>query len=219
MDSVLGPLTLSMRTPGVAAAFVYASGCRSGSSPPALIAGMERAVRAAVAKSDVFDRVRGVLRFGKYKPTGRGKPASEYLAKAALENRFPQINNLVDVNNLVSLESGLPISMVDVGRAETESFCLRRGRPGEAYVFNASGQSIDLEDLLLLACMPSDRPCANPVKDSMATKVAPDTDRVLAVVYASPEDRARLDDAARGLDEGLRSFGQATEVVHSVWSL
>ncbi|MBK8012208.1 MAG: hypothetical protein IPK13_12740 [Deltaproteobacteria bacterium] len=211
-----------MRTPGVAAAFVYAAGCQSGASPPALTARVARAVSLAATapdRSEVFDRVRGVLRFGKYKPTGRGKPASEYLAKAALENRFPQINNLVDVNNLVSLESGLPISMVDVGRAETDSFCLRRGLPGEAYVFNTSGQSIDLEDLLLLACLPSDRPCANPVKDSMSTKVAPTTDRVLAVVYASPVDLPRLEDAARSLDEGLRSFGQATEVVHAVWTM
>src|SRR3712207_7695492 len=46
-----------------------------------------------------------LLRNGGFRPSGRNKPASEYLAQAAREGRFPRINNLVDVNNLVSLRS------------------------------------------------------------------------------------------------------------------
>src|SRR5215813_1801509 len=49
------------------------------------------------------DAVRTLLKGGGFKPSGRNKPASEYLAQAAREDRFPFINNLVDVNNLVSL--------------------------------------------------------------------------------------------------------------------
>ena len=91
---------------------------------------------------------------------------------------------LVDVCNLVSLRTLLPISLVDLSFAATNRFCVRRGRAGESYVFNAGGQAIALEDLLLLARLPGDTPCANAVKDSLATKLTPESRDVLAVVYA-----------------------------------
>ncbi len=68
------------------------------------------------------DAVRGVvrdlLRHGGYKPTGRGKPASEYLVRAAGDGSLGSINAAVDACNAVSLHSGLPISVVDLDRAQ-----------------------------------------------------------------------------------------------------
>ena len=61
--------------------------------------------------------VRGLLRHGGYKPTGRGKPSSEYLVRAASEGALGSINLAVDACNAVSLHSGLPISVVDLDRA------------------------------------------------------------------------------------------------------
>src|SRR5690606_14985949 len=58
--------------------------------------------------------VRDMLRHGGYKPTGRGKPASEYLAQAAERGALSSINLAVDAGNLISLHSGLPISVVDL---------------------------------------------------------------------------------------------------------
>lgn len=174
---------------GVSLGWVRARGCMVGPSPDALATEVSRAVasvldRGAEISTSRRAAVRGLLRYGRYKPTGRGKPASEYLLNAALEGRFPTINNLVDVNNLASIESLLPISLVDAGLAGTDLFRLRRGRPGESYVFNPSGQVLDLEDLLLLARLPSDVPCATPVKDSQATKTHTGTAEALGVVYA-----------------------------------
>ncbi|HSA24208.1 MAG TPA: hypothetical protein P5076_22295, partial [Myxococcota bacterium] len=37
----------------------------------------------------VRERVRAMLRHGKYRPSGRAKPASEFLLRAALEGTFP----------------------------------------------------------------------------------------------------------------------------------
>jgi DNA/RNA-binding domain of Phe-tRNA-synthetase-like protein len=148
----------------------------------------EDAVPAAVR-----DRVRRMLRHGKYKPSGRGKPASEFLLRAALGGEFPWVNGPVDVNNAISLESGFPGSIFDAG-VTGRRLLIRRGRPGETYVFNPSGQSIDLEDLLLV-CRPADDdwvPCGNPVKDSVSTKIGPHTTGVVAVLYApadEPDDR------------------------------
>src|SRR5262245_51574744 len=73
---------------------------------------------APVASSDdVRSAVRALLRHGGYKPTGRGKPASEYLLRAAGDGSLGPINAAVDACNAVSLHSGLPISVVDIGRA------------------------------------------------------------------------------------------------------
>ena len=130
-------------------------------------------------------RVRDMLRYGRYKPAGRGKPASEFLLRAARSDSFPLVNGPVDVNNAVSLASGLPGSIFDADLSGND-LRLRRGLPGEAYVFNPAGQSIDLEDLIVICRREGDRwtPCGNPVKDAMATKVRPQTQRVVAVLYA-----------------------------------
>ena len=53
--------------------------------------------------------VRDLLRHGGFKPTGRSKPASEYLIKSAGQGTLFSINVAVDACNAVSLHSGLPI--------------------------------------------------------------------------------------------------------------
>lgn len=198
---------------GVALGLAWGSGCRVAPAPAGLSRAIERAVAEAPARhvEALRKAVRDLLRHGRYKPTGRGKPASEYLLNAAREGRFPRINNLVDVNNLVSLESLLPISVVDVARAGTRRFVLRRGREGESYVFNSAGQAIDLQDLLLVAAIPDDRPCANPVKDSMATKVADDTRDVAVFVYAPASLAGAAREAAERFADYLRRWADAAE--------
>jgi DNA/RNA-binding domain of Phe-tRNA-synthetase-like protein len=194
------------------------SAVQVGASPTELRDELARAVARAKTRSDddvaaVRSAVRNMLRYARYKPTGRAKPASEYLLGAAREDRFPTINNLVDINNLVSLEFLLPISIVDLERnpsleratpSPVERFVLRRGRAGESYLFNETGQAIDLCDLLLVARLPDDTPCANPVKDSMATKVVATTRRALGVIYAPSGLHSRL-------GEALQAFGNALE--------
>ena len=72
----------------------------------------------APLKSDDAVRrvVRDLLRHGGFKPTGRNKPASEYLIRAVRDGVLSSINLAVDVCNAVSLHSGLPISVVDLAR-------------------------------------------------------------------------------------------------------
>ncbi len=144
----------------------------------------EEAVPASVRQ-----RVRDILRFGKYKPTGRGKPASEFLLKAALSDAFPLVNGPVDVNNTISLQSGFPGSIFDTGLSGSQLH-IRRGKPDEHYIFNPSGQTIDLQDLLLV-CRQTEQgwePCGNPVKDAMITKISPKTKNVVAVLYIPADE-------------------------------
>jgi len=181
--------------------------CRGGGGPTA-------AVRQAI---------RDLLRRGGFKPTGRSKPASEYLARAADEGNFPRINNLVDINNLLSLRTGWPMSLVDLDRAsvvpgESESggtgeearLEVRFGRPGESFVFNAAGQAIDVAGLVCLARR-GGPPLANPVKDSLAAKTVAETRRALAVIYCSRQvaTTAEVAEIAQEFEQLLQQHGGA----------
>ena len=141
-----------------------------------------RSLPLSEAEDSVRLAARDMLRLGRYKPTGRGKPASEYLLRAAGEDSFPRISAPVDVCNLISLKHLVPASVWDLDLSGTE-LRARRGRSGERYVFNASGQEIELEDLILMARDPGDEPMVNPVKDSHATKTHTGTTNAAAVVY------------------------------------
>lgn len=162
-------------------------------SPPALLALLAPdAVAPVSADQELRERVRKMLRHGGYKPSGRGKPASEYLVRAAGEGQLGAISGAVDACNAASLHSGFPISVVDLDRLEGPPR-VRLGRAGESYVFNASGQTIDVEGLVVLA--DDAGPTANAVKDAQRTKTSPTTARTLSIVWGTGADRARLDAA------------------------
>jgi hypothetical protein len=157
--------------------------------------------------------VRGMLRYGSYKPAGRAKPSSEYLLQAALEGDFPAVNYFVDAVNIVSLVAGYPISIIDPDKSG-EELLLRRGRPGEAYVFNSGGQTIDLADLLCVcrAAPEGFVATANPVRDSMATKLFPGASRAAAFIYAPAGlEGAGLEEACRMLRGYLAEASGATD--------
>jgi DNA/RNA-binding domain of Phe-tRNA-synthetase-like protein len=136
--------------------------------------------------------VRDVLRWGGYKPTGRGKPASEYLARAAADGALGPINPAVDAGNAVSLHSGLPVSVVDLGRARPPLH-VAVAPTGASYPFNASGQVIDLGGLVCL--FDADGPCANAVKDAQRTKTDASTRRTLSIVWGAAPLAPRLAEA------------------------
>jgi DNA/RNA-binding domain of Phe-tRNA-synthetase-like protein len=153
-------------------------------TPPSLLEFLRAGASAPLASDDgVRKAVRDLLRHGGYKPTGRGKPASEYLLGAAAESgSLNSINLAVDACNAVSLHSGLPISVVDLDLAKPP-FRVGIAAEGEKYVFNVSGQEIDLAGLLCL--FDADGPCANAVKDSQLTKTRGETRRTLSVVWGT----------------------------------
>jgi DNA/RNA-binding domain of Phe-tRNA-synthetase-like protein len=152
---------------------------------------------------------RDILRNGRYKPVGRGKPASEYLLRSAREGTFPRIRGLVDAINLVSLETLMPISLWDVDRAPDRTLVFRLGEPGQRYVFNPAGHEMDLQDLVCGGTVSDGvwTPSVNPVKDSMATKTNEETTEVAAVIYApvAAISDGTLDMACRNLLRRLES--------------
>ncbi|RMG95478.1 MAG: hypothetical protein D6705_13535 [Deltaproteobacteria bacterium] len=135
-------------------------------------------------------KVRDALRGAGFRPSGRSKPASEYLVRAAAEGRLQPIHPLVDATNAVSLASGLPASLVDLDRAKAP-FRIEAPPPKTRYVFNRSGQEIDVGGLPCL--WDAEGPCANAVKDAQRTKVTPETTRALFVAWAPASVPERTD--------------------------
>ncbi|MBM4069989.1 MAG: hypothetical protein FJ271_13710 [Planctomycetes bacterium] len=177
-----------------------------GEMPAAALSGMLALDAAAPLHSDdgVREAVRNLLRAGGFKPTGRSKPASEYLLRAAGDGSLGPINLAVDACNVVSLHSGLPISVIDLDRARLP-LRVAIAPAGASYVFNASGQSMDLSGLLCL--FDADGPCANAVKDAQRTKTAADTRRTLSLVWGTTALPGRAEQTAKWYRSLLEEHG------------
>lgn len=152
-------------------------------------------------------QVRELLRHGGFKPSGRSKPASEFLLRAASEATLGSINLAVDLCNVVSLHSGLAISVVDRELA-IGPLRVAIAEPGSSYVFNASGQTIELTGLLCLHDAAG--PCANPVKDSQRTKTHAATRATVCVVWGCGRLAERSDAATRWYRELHERAGART---------
>ena len=113
----------------------------------------------------------------------------------------------VDAGNVVSLHSGLPISVVDLSLAKPP-FRVGLAAEGSAYVFNQGGQTIDLGGLLCL--FDADGPCANAVKDAQRTKTTPQTTRTLSILWGSNTLAGRTQRALEWYRALLESTGATT---------
>jgi DNA/RNA-binding domain of Phe-tRNA-synthetase-like protein len=155
----------------------------------------------------VREAVRQLLRQGGFKPAGRSKPASEYLLNAAAQGRLESINPAVDFCNIVSLHSGLPISVVDLDRTRG-ALRVDVAPEGASYVFNAAGQTIDLGGLVCL--FDEEGPCGSAVKDSQRTKTGPDTRRTLSLIWGTVALPGRAERAEAWYRELLGQAGAVT---------
>lgn len=132
--------------------------------------------------------VRRLLKSGGFSPSGRNRPAHELLVRDLQERgEFHHINNVVDVNNVMSLASLLPISIFDAGRLGGR-LVVRHGVPDEGYVFNPSGQYLDVKKCICCCRGDGDgEPVGTPVKDSMETKVFESATHFVGVIYGTAE--------------------------------
>ena len=164
---------------------------------------------ASTANDSVKTAVRDLLRHGGFKPSGRSKPASEYLIAAFAEGRWPQINPLVDICNVVSLTSGLPISLVDVDKT-AGAFSIQIAPFGTTYVFNPSGQVIDASGLVCL--YDEQGPTGTPVKDAQRTKTGETTRNVIVMIWGTRALPGRTAETVRWYRELMAPFATLEDV-------
>lgn len=179
-------------------------------SPPHIVAALSLDAEAPLTPDEsVRLKVRDLLRHGGFKPSGRSKPASEYLLKASEKGTLTSINLPVDLCNVVSLHAGLPVSVVDLERAEAP-LQIGLADAEASYVFNASGQEIDIGGLLCLH--DAQGPCANAVKDSQRTKTHEGSSRCLYVIWGTRDLPGRAREAAAWLSALLEGEGAEVQM-------
>lgn len=127
------------------------------------------------------------------KDPARYRGSAEALIRRVVAGKgLPRINNVVDVINVVSLESRLSIGLYDLARVRGE-IVLRAGRAGESYKgigkydLNLEGLPVFCDEL---------GPHGSPTSDSERTMVSEATKQVLGIIISF------------GGADGLAAWGQ-----------
>lgn len=185
----------------------------TGPGSPALWAEMEEVGRRAAARGvepaaePQIAALRGIYRaLGKEPSRYRGSPEA-LLRRVRSGKELYRIHNVVDVVNLVSLATLLPIGLYDLARV-SPPVVFRRGAPGEAYD-GIGKEGLNLDGLPVLA--DARGPFGSPTSDSLRTMITPEARRIAAVIFGVT-GRGDLEPAVEMTAELLRRHASATEV-------
>jgi DNA/RNA-binding domain of Phe-tRNA-synthetase-like protein len=157
-------------------------------SPPALISELdarEQAILSLPEPRRVLESPQILSTRAAYKALGkdpaRYRGSAEALLRRVIAGKgLPRINAVVDIINLVSVESRLPIGLYDLAHV-SGGIVFRAGRAGETY------KGIGKYDLNL-ECLPvfcdAIGPHGSPTSDSERTMVTSETKNVLAIIIS-----------------------------------
>jgi DNA/RNA-binding domain of Phe-tRNA-synthetase-like protein len=139
----------------------------------------------------------------------RYRGSAQALARRVLKGKaLYQINNVVDINNLVSLESGFTLGSYDLDRLEPP-FEFRLGRSEEEYRSIGKGL-MNIESLPVFADAVG--AFGSPTNDSERAMIRPTTERVLIVLVSFSGADASLEAAGESLGSYLERWAGAREV-------
>lgn len=115
------------------------------------------------------------------KDPGRWRVSSEALYRRVRQGKeLYRINTVVDVNNLVSLETGFSLGSYDRDMLKG-SLVLRRGIRGECYA-GIGKDAVDLENMPLIA--DGAGAVGSPSSDSTRAMVRPESRSILTLIYS-----------------------------------
>lgn len=187
-------------------------------SPPALLAEIQTYCDELAASREVAtvkERRAIAATRAAYKALGkepsRYRPSAEALARRVVQGKgLYQVNNVVDLLNLVSLQSGYSIGGWDADKIEGMAV-LGVGREDEPYAAIGRGE-------LNIASFPTFRDdlgaFGTPTSDSLRTMVRPETHNFLMVIYAfGEEEMAEAMETAKRL---LQNYGGAKNVATKI---
>ena len=137
----------------------------------------------------------------------RYRPANESLLRRVLNHRgLPRINLIVDINTLVSLESGFALGCYDLAQL-AGPIVVRRGATGESYA-PIGKPDVDAANRLVLA--DEHGIFGSPTADGQRTMVTPVTRDTLFVIFAFEAASAAVEQAATRAATLLADLGGAT---------
>ena len=143
------------------------------------------------------------------KDPGRWRVSSESLYRRVRQGReLYRINSVVDVNNLVSLETGFSLGSYDRDHLEGV-LILRRGLPGESYA-GIGKDAVELENMPLLADEAG--AVGSPTSDSTRAMVTTESRRFLTVIY-SFSSRCEVEKALALASSRFEKLAGAREIV------
>jgi DNA/RNA-binding domain of Phe-tRNA-synthetase-like protein len=157
-------------------------------SPPGLIEEMQARVAEVLKLPEpraVLESPQIIATRAAYKALGkdpaRYRGAAEALLRRVLAGKgLPQINAVVDVINLVSVESRLPVGLYDLTHVSGD-IVFRAGRAGETYK-GIGTSDLNLEGLPVFCDAVG--PHGSPTSDSERTMVTSETRQALAVIVS-----------------------------------
>jgi DNA/RNA-binding domain of Phe-tRNA-synthetase-like protein len=162
--------------------------------------------RAVLESSLVVATRAGYKALGKDPARDRGS-AEALLRRLIAARGLPRINNVVDVINLVSVESRLPVGLYDLAHVEGPVE-FRAGRAGETYK-GIGKYDLNLESLPLFA--DAKGPHGSATSDSERTMVTEATTRVLAIIVSFGGTSA-LDAPLKRMAELLTLYAAGREI-------
>jgi DNA/RNA-binding domain of Phe-tRNA-synthetase-like protein len=188
-------------------------------------AALQEEMKACEAKILGLPEPRTVLESSKIRATRAGYKAlgkdparyrgsAEALLRRILSRKnFPQINAVVDIINLMSVESRLPIGLYDLARVKGD-ITFRAGRAGETYKgigkydLNLEGLPIFCDEL---------GPHGSPTSDSERTMVTVATQYVGAILisFGGPEG---LEQSCQRMAAALQQYADSTDIKISLVS-
>lgn len=114
----------------------------------------------------------------------RYRVSSERLLRRVVKgDGLPQVNLLVDLVNIWSVVTALPIGLYDLDRLAGGELAFGAGRPEERYLTLAGSE---LETAGKPVLRDEAGPCGSPLTDSERTATHPGTSRCLAVLFGPP---------------------------------
>ena len=141
---------------------------------------------------------------------GRYRVSSEALIRRVRRgDELYHINSVVDVNNLISVKSGLSVGSYDLGQVHG-GIKLRKAEHGEGYT-GIGKDFIDMENMLVLA--DDDGIFGSSMSDSTRAMVTDSATDILVVIYCF-EDDIDLDALLREAVSAFGRFAGAEDVEH-----
>jgi len=191
----------------------------AGASPTALLEEMkarETEIQKLPFPRGVLESPQIVAARAAYKALGkdpaRYRGSAEALLRRVVAGKgLPQINSVVDIINLVSVESRLPVGLYDLAHV-TGEIVFRAGRAGETYK-GIGKYDLNLEGLPIFCDAAG--PHGSPTSDSERTMVTAATKEVLAVIvsFGGSENLERWTQRLGAL---LQQYAAGTEIVTSI---
>jgi DNA/RNA-binding domain of Phe-tRNA-synthetase-like protein len=146
------------------------------------------------------------------KDPARYRGSAEALLRRILSGKgFPQINSVVDIINLISVESRLPIGLYDLAHVKGD-VVFRSGRAGETYK-GIGKYDLNLEGLPVFS--DGEGPHGSPTSDSERTMVTPSTRRVAAILVSFGGAEG-LESSGQRMSALLQKYAEANEIQFQV---